>query len=85
MTITIDLPPEKEQKVLQRAKERGQDVSAYVNQIIDRDIAQPTFAEILAPIHEDVRKSGMTEVEINALIEESIREVRADRKKKQQG
>lgn len=33
------------------------------------------FAEILAPIHQDFRDSGMTETELDALIEECRDEV----------
>ena len=36
---------------------------------------EKTLAEILAPIHEDFRKSGLTEAELDALLEECREEV----------
>lgn len=41
-----------------------------------------TFAEILAPIHEDFRKSGMTEGELDAILENALSESRAARKQR---
>jgi len=42
--------------------------------------AGPSFAEILAPVHEDFRKSGMTESELETLLEEALSESRKGRR-----
>ncbi len=91
MTVTIDLLPEEERRLQERAAQRGQDLTAYLRQIIREDLDTPTpqdegtFAEILAPIHEDFRKSGMTEADLDALLEEAIGEPRAERRKGKTG
>ncbi len=42
--------------------------SSFLRERLDRP--GPTFAEIVAPIAEDFRRSGMTEDELDALIEQ---------------
>jgi hypothetical protein len=85
MTVTIDLSPDEERRLQERAAQRGQDLTAYLRRLIREDLeaAKPaqgrTFAEILAPVHEDFRKSGMTEGELDALLEETLSESRAER------
>jgi hypothetical protein len=63
MKVTIDLSPDEERQLLERAARLGQDLAACFRRLIreDLDAASPakdqTFAEILAPVHEDFRKS----------------------------
>ena len=38
MTITIDLKPDQERRLTERAARAGQDLTAYVHHLIDRDI-----------------------------------------------
>jgi hypothetical protein len=79
MTVTIDLTPDEERRLQERAAQHGQDLPAYLHQLIreNLDAAPPassrTLAEVLAPVREDFRKSGMTEEELDDLVEE-IRE-----------
>ncbi len=81
MTITLRLSPEAEKKLMERASESGQDVASYVQRLIARDIEGPkTLAELLAPIHEDFRKSGMTEKELETFLESELAEARKERK-----
>ena len=40
-----------------------------------------TFKEILAPIRQEFAQSGMTEEELNELLQESLDEVRSERRK----
>lgn len=76
MTITLRLSPDEEKKLLERATESGQDVTSYVRQLIQCDISKPvSLSEILAPVREDFRRSGMTEDELASLIEEARDEV----------
>jgi hypothetical protein len=85
MTVTIDLSPDEERRLHERAARVGQDLTGYLRGLIrdDLEAAPPTrgrtFAEILAPVHEDFRTSGMTEGELDALLEEALRESRAER------
>ena len=72
MTITITLAHEDERRLAERAAAAGKDLPTYLDGLIKKDLSAPTtFAELLAPLHEDFRQSGMTEDELNDLIEES--------------
>lgn len=86
MTVTIDLSPDEERRLQERASQLGQDLTAYLHTIIRENLEPPsastrTFAEILAPVHDDFRRSGMTEGELDELIEEAIHESRAERRR----
>jgi hypothetical protein len=81
MTITISLTPEEERQLAERAARDGQDLTTFVHRLIERELGASlplsgtppsgqTFAEILAPIHEDFLQSGMTEEELDVLVEE---------------
>jgi hypothetical protein len=85
MTISITLTPEQERKLEELARERGTDPSAYVHEVVAAylNVAAPkgdrTFEEILAPIWEGWRRSGMTEDEVEELFERELQEVRRER------
>lgn len=88
MTITIELRPDEEQALRERARDSGRELPEYVHQVLDehiRSIARPeaapkTFDQILAPIREGWQQSGMTEEEITALFKETRDEVRNERR-----
>jgi hypothetical protein len=83
MTVIIDLSPDEEQRLHERAAQLGQELSAYLRRLIKEELEAVTsargrtFAEISAPVHEDFRKSGMTEGELDTLLEEALSESRA--------
>ena len=79
MAIAIRLSPEEEEKLTVRAVASGQDVTDYVHKLIKKDIEQPSFAQLFAPIHQAMRDSGMTEPELNALIESAVTDSRQSR------
>ena len=65
------IPSEVLRVLTERAQEQGKTPSDYVRELIEVDIlASRPLAEILAPIRDDFVKSGMTEDEFDALIEE---------------
>lgn len=71
MDITITIPPEMQDKLQQRAKDTGRDVAEYVEKLIEKDLsARPSIEEILAPVRKQFEDSGMTEAELDALVEE---------------
>ncbi len=82
MTITIDLTKEAESKLRLRASEMGKDFPEFVEYLVEREARDPdpSFAEIVAPIQEDFRKSGMTESELEEFIDEVVQEVRQERR-----
>ena len=53
-----------------KARRHGKTPPEYVRLLIERDIlADRTFDEILRPIRQDVRKSGLTQVELDRIVE----------------
>ncbi len=88
MSITISLTPDQEQKLEELARKSGKDPSDYVHDVVTAYLngAGPngvkTFEEILAPIWEGWRQSGMAEDEIDDLFGRELLEVR--RKRRQQ-
>ncbi|HKI31518.1 MAG TPA: hypothetical protein VKA46_06595 [Gemmataceae bacterium] len=85
MTLTIDFPAETERKLLARAAATGKDVVALVHEAVEEKLRTPlpTFAAVLAPVHEDFRKSGMSEGELDLLLEGTLAEVRKERRERQ--
>lgn len=69
MTMTISLPPDEEKKLAERAAASGNDMVAYVHQLIRKDISLPSFAELFAPVHRAVRESGATQSEIDSVVQ----------------
>lgn len=78
MTITIDLPTTAENELRRRAKRTGKSESEIATDIL-QDTLRP-FEEIVAPIHEAFRQSGMTQEELDDFSDELIREVRAEKR-----
>jgi hypothetical protein len=63
-----------------RAAEKGQDVAGYLRALVDEDLKHsPTLSQILSPIHDDFRHSGMTEQELDSLLAGKLAEVRTER------
>jgi predicted DNA-binding protein len=82
MTITITLPPPTEERLRAQATATGKDVSTLVLEAVEARLAtsQETFREILAPIHEEVRRSGMTDSQIDAILADELATARVERK-----
>jgi predicted transcriptional regulator len=76
MTVIIDLPPELEKELQERAARAGQDMSSFILQAVKEKIAKPpTFDEICAPFAQAVEASGMTDEELEKFFEEIRDEV----------
>ncbi len=76
MTLQITLTPETETRLRERAAASGKDLTAIVLEAVDEKLRIPaTFAEVLAPIHAATRSSGLTEDQLDALIDECRDEV----------
>lgn len=80
MTITISLSPEAEKKLFERAARSGQDVAGYIHRLIEKDIQAPaSLDDVLAPIRRQFEESGMTEEELDTLVEEAREEAWQER------
>ena len=82
MTITINLPPATGDRLRAQAEATGKELGAWVIEAVEARLAltQMSLRDILAPVHEDFRTSGMTELELEAFLNESLEKTRSTRK-----
>ena len=86
MSIHITLTSEQERKLSELARARGKDPAAHVHDVVTAYLdgacqhGEKSFAEILAPIWEGWRQSGITEGEAEELFEQQLREARNERR-----
>ncbi len=72
MNVMIQLSPEQERQLTERASLSGEEVAEYIHRIIERHIKAPAVLEaILAPVRDQFAASGMSEEELDALVEET--------------
>jgi len=81
MTITIDLPAATEARLRAQAEATGKNISTLVVEAIESrlSLAQLGLREILAPVHADFQASGMTDTELDTLLQDSLDESRSER------
>jgi hypothetical protein len=88
MTIHISLTPDQERQLSDLARRNGKEPSVYVNDVVTaylkgvRSKGEKDFEEILAPIWEGWRQSGMTEAEIDNLFGQELQEARRERRQR---
>jgi hypothetical protein len=82
MTITINLPPAAEEQLRAQAEATGKNISTLVVEAVQARLALAhlQFKDILAPVHAEFEQSGMTEVDLSALLENSLEQSRSDRR-----
>jgi predicted DNA-binding protein len=80
MTLEIRLAPDEEARLRDRAAAAGQDVQTFIREAVFEKLDRPTFAELLAPVHEEVRRSGMGTDQVDALADQAREEYWADRR-----
>lgn len=74
--IIKELPTETFHGLANLAQNKGKSVEEYVREMIEVEVlASRPFDEILAPIRQDFKNSGMTEDELDALVEEAREEI----------
>ena len=71
MSIVLDLPAEIERELIRSAVEAGQSVSDYTSQLVVTATRKTgrTWAEVVAPITEEFKERGMSEEELDELVE----------------
>ena len=69
MEITISVSKEIENILAEKASAQGKDIKTLVEGMITTEATRPTLDEILAPVRRDFAASGMTEDELDELIE----------------
>jgi len=77
MSITIDLPRKTEKELRRRADRHGQEIGAYVRDLLEREV-EFSFEELVRPIHEQSEKLGLTENDIEEMVDTELAEVRRE-------
>ncbi len=82
MTITITLPPATEERLRAQSEATGKNISTLVVEAVEArlSLARLSLRDILAPAHADFHGSGMTEAELDALLQGSVDEARSERR-----
>ena len=72
MTLTIQLPDLVQRRLIERAVQDGKTVESLACELIEKAVEldrEKTYAEIMAPFSQEFAESGMTEEELDALID----------------
>ena len=79
LTETIEitgLPAGTREAINKLSRSKGKSAEEYLRILIEAEIlSEQSFREILAPIRESFRESGMTEAQLDALFEEAREQV----------
>lgn len=76
MTLTVELPAGVERRLAERAARAGKPVEVLAREIIEQAVPpEKTFDEIAAPFAQSFVESGMTEDELDALVEKARTEI----------
>jgi hypothetical protein len=71
MVVRIELSGELERKLADRARAMGQNANQYVQQILERDLTMASLDEVLAPFRNQVENSGISDEELDGLVEQA--------------
>jgi hypothetical protein len=83
MTLNLELGPDLEAKLRERAAAAGKDPETFAIHALAETLHAPrTFAEILTHAHKAVDESGMTDAELQAFVEKTIADARRERKQR---
>ena len=70
MTVVLDLEPELEEALKREAASKGSAVTSYLKTLIQMHVnLGPTYEEVMAPVWQNFADSGMTDEELNNLID----------------
>lgn len=85
MDITINIRPEIQERLQQRATDTGRDVREYLEKLIEKDLSEPmSLRDLYAPVRQQIKDSGTSEDELDALLEEARDEAFRERQTKAQ-
>lgn len=81
MTIHVNISPDAEARLRERAAAVGQDLESYAAGVLERSAMPPlSIEEISGPVGEAFGKSGMSEDELTTILEQAKHEVRAQKR-----
>jgi plasmid stability protein len=85
MTLTLQLPPETEQKLKERAAEAGQSAEDLALKLLTEALGVngvsqgQSFDEILAPVRKGWEESGLSDDQVDQLFDDALKKVRAEK------
>ena len=90
-SVTVQLPPDTEQKLRHRAGLLGQSLETYLEKLAERDAANlnglpgapvkaPMLDEFTGPISQAIQAAGLSADEVDNFLEEAVQERRAERR-----
>lgn len=80
MSITIDISKEAETRLKQQADSSGKAFDVFVREMVERGAREPTWEELVTPFHAETRRMGITEAELDELIDKELAAVRRERR-----
>lgn len=87
MTITLDLPPATLDRLRRHSASTGKDVNDCIETAVESylNLTTKSFDELFAPLRKQVAESGLSDDQVDDLLQEAIDESRAERKLRRQG
>jgi hypothetical protein len=85
MTLTLKLADKDVERLAQKAQAAGIDVQTYVERLVHAAAGSPPLEEVLRPVREAYRDSGMSEDELGDLLETAKHDMRRERRARQSG
>lgn len=77
MDLTVNITADIESRLRERAAVSGKDVGTFVREAVEEKLNEDeSFLEILAPVHNAFRKSGMTDQHAMELFERTRQQAR---------
>ncbi len=74
------LPPGTKKAIEQLSQSKGKSAEEYLRMLIEAEVlSEQTFSEILAPIRQSFRESGMSEQQLDALFEDALDKVHREK------
>jgi hypothetical protein len=80
--ITLRLSERAKAKLTEQAANSGRDLSEIASDLIENVITLPSVAEIMGPVRQQVKESGMSDDELNGFLREEIDAHRREKKAK---
>ncbi len=80
MTITIDISKEAESRLKRQANSIGKSLDVFVGEMVERGAKEQTWEELVGPFHDETRRLGITDAELDELIDTELAAVRRERR-----
>lgn len=75
MTLVIELEPESEARLRKRASRLGREASEVARSLLEHALSRPALLDLLEPVRREFEESGLSEAELDDLIDAARAEV----------